>query len=83
MDEGKPPKELTSKIFYGVIVAIIMTILFILEINSGIYIVLGLLLFMIIFSNMNKSLLKKEIQNSKKYNDNWYVSRYNLSKEIP
>lgn len=83
MDEGRPPRELIKQKNYILLGIFIMTILFLFVIDSGIYFVGGILIFMLVFSNRNKSETKKELNNSIKYGDNWYVSKYKLSKEIP
>ena len=83
MDEGKPPREIIKQKNYVIMVFIVMAIAFAFSIKSAVYILIGLILFMFVFSNINKSEEKKHLNKILNYNDDWYVSRYNLSKEIP
>jgi Ca2+/Na+ antiporter len=83
VDDEIIPRELLNKIFIFLIVVLIQLMLFIHFVNNGIILVLSVSIFMLIFLYKNKQLKNQSENNLLKKDDSWFISKYNLSKEIP
>lgn len=83
MDEGKIPKEATRIVAIIVVLVIIQSFLFVNLVERGIFVLFGMLIFMVFFSVIDNITEKKEIDNVLKYNSDWFKSQHKLPKEIP
>lgn len=83
MDEGKIPKEAIKIIAVIFLLVAIQAILFMRLVETGIFIILGIFVYLISFSVADKIAEKKEIDDALTFNDEWYKTKVILSKEIP
>jgi hypothetical protein len=82
MDEESIPKEIINKIIIIFGIILIQIVLFLYFIESGILLVFGISIFLLIFT-INDKAQKKKIENKILYKEEWFKSKYTLSKEIP
>jgi exopolysaccharide biosynthesis protein len=83
MDENKIPHRLLNIIITIILIFFIQSIILIDKFNIGKFIFAGTVTYLIYFSVRNTSIKILEEKNSIRINENWFVSEYNLTKEIP
>jgi Ca2+-dependent lipid-binding protein len=82
MDEEKMPQELTKKIFWAIAILIIQSFIFsYVKKGAGIFL-FGIIAIIFVFSSRDKK-IKKGSENKFLKQDNWYLSKHKLTKEIP
>ncbi len=76
------PKELTNKIIIGIAIIFLQAMLLSYLKESGLIFLLGITIFLFIFSMQDKK-IKKQRENNFLEQKDWFKSKYKLTKEIP
>ena len=83
MDEGILPHEIKTPIFIAMIILLIPPIFLLFTNQIGLFTVGALFIYMFYFSSSNKKAKKKSENELLKIDNSWFISKYNLTKEIP
>lgn len=83
MDEDKIPRNLINILLITILIFIIQFLIFINKFPIGKVVFAGILIYLIYFSVRSTSTKNFEEKKFLKMDENWFVSEYNLTKEIP